>query len=341
MSGPAVKRSGVPEVLRVGLIGVGVMGRAHARAWSALPGAFAGVYTPDDSARQFARQHGVQAYDTLDDLFADTDVVDICTPTPSHPALTLAAARAGCHVCCEKPAALTVPDVLAMERGCEAAGVRLFVAHVLRFFPQYRAARDLVVSGELGTPRVIRLNRVSAPPPAGSWLLDERQSGGVPLDLMLHDLDYARWLAGDVSEVYAVQARRAEQVMVQATLRHTGGAITLIEAGWAAPAGVFFTSLDIAGTAGATEWKSSAPPPMWFHGAPPPASPQEGAALPTLEGDPYTDELHHAYHALQQGTPFLVTPADAAAAVALGLAVQASLETARPVVPQHTGQEAI
>ncbi|GGR06883.1 Gfo/Idh/MocA family protein [Deinococcus ruber] len=338
MSGPAGNGE---EVLRVGLIGVGVMGRAHARAWSALPGAFAGVYTPDDSARQFARQHGVRGYDTLDELFANADIIDICTPTPSHLALTLAAARAGCHVCCEKPAALTVADALAMERGCQEAGVRLFVAHVLRFFPQYRAARELVVSGELGMPRVIRLNRVSAPPAAGSWLLDEAQSGGAPLDLMLHDLDYARWLAGNVSEVYAVQSRRAGQVMVQATLKHTGGAITLIEAGWAAPAGVFFTSLDIAGTAGATEWTSSAPPPLRFHGAPPQASPQEGAALPELEGDPYADELYHAYYALQHGTPFLVTPADAAAAVALGLAVRASLDTGRPVVPQHTGQEAV
>ena len=320
--------------LQVGLVGAGVMGQVHADAWTrGLPGALVAIYTPDEAARSLARQHGLIACDTLDELYRRVGVVDLCTPTPTHRALTLAAAAAGCHVICEKPAALSAQDALAMARGCERAGVRLFVAQVLRFFPQYEATKAAVDRGEIGEPRVVRLSRVSAPPTAGSWLLDEAQSGGVPLDLMVHDLDYARWLAGEAEQVYAVEARQDGRVTVQATLRHQGGDISLIEAGWAAPAGVFRTSLDVAGTAGSLEWTTDMAPVLRWHGPPAPTS-QEGAALPALDGDPYLAELRHAYHALETGQPFRVTPDDAARAVALAGAVQRSITTGRAVSPE-------
>ena len=329
-------RPAPPPALRVGLIGAGLMGRTHARAWAAVPGALVAMYVPDEAARKLARQYRLQECETLEDLFGQVEVIDLCTPTATHLPLTLAAASAGRHVICEKPAALRLEDAVSMRDACDRAGVRLFVAHVLRFFPQYRAARERVVAGEIGIPRVLRLSRVSTPPTQGSWLLDEAQSGGVPLDLMLHDLDYARWIAGEVQSVYAVQSKQSEQVMVQATLQHAGGAISLIEAGWAAPAGVFRTSLDIAGTTGATEWNSDLPAGLRRHGGGLAEQPGEqvGASLPPLEGDPYADELHHAYHALQHGLPFLVNPDDAIAAVALGLAVQQSLDSGLAVAPR-------
>ena len=312
------------------------MGRAHARAWAELPGVLVAMYVPDEGARTVARQYGIQECETLEELFGQVEAVDLCTPTATHLPLTLAAASAGRHVLCEKPAALTLEDAVGMRDACERAGVRLFVAHVLRFFPQYRAARERVVAGEIGVPRVLRLSRVGTPPTPGSWLLDEVQSGGVPLDLMLHDLDYARWIAGEVASVYAVQSRQEDKVMVQATLQHSDGAISLIEAGWAAPAGVFRTSLDIAGTAGVIEWTSDQPSGLRRHGGElaESAGEQIGASLPPLEGDPYAAELHHAHHALQHGSPFLIMPDDAIAAVALGLAVQQSLNSGLAVTPR-------
>lgn len=345
--------------LRVGLIGAGTMGRVHAEAWQALARSdlahsdlvsselvqgsgvpvaeLSAMYTPDDPAREFARRYGLRTCDTLEALFAETEITDLCTPTPSHVELTLAAARAGKHVICEKPIALSLHGGLAMQRGCRAAGVRLFIAQVVRFFPAYRAAQRRVASGEIGSPRVLRLSRVSAPPMPGSWLLDESLSGGVPIDLMLHDLDYARWLAGEVAEVYAVQSRRAGRVMVQASLTHDSGALSLVEAGWAAPSGVFRTSFDLAGTAGVIEWTSDAPSPLTWHGPPPmlpPASP-EGASLPSLDGDPYGAQLRHAAAAILSGAEFLVTPDDALSALSLGLAVAQSLASGRPASPER------
>ena len=316
---------------RVGLIGVGVMGRVHAQAWAQRPGVLGAVYAPDDHARDLAAHHGALACTTLDNFWSAVDVVDICTPTPTHADYAVQAARAGKHVICEKPLARTLDDADRIIAACQDAGVRLFVAHVLRFFPQYAAAWAQVRSGAVGDPRVLRLGRMATPPTAGSWLLDEAQSGGPALDLLIHDLDYARWIAGDVATVYAAQARRDGCVTVHATLSHTSGAITLVGGGWAAPPGVFRTHLDIAGTTGVIEWTSDAPPPLRSHGITPPAPVQDGAALPDLEADdPYAAELWHAYDCLDTGEPFRIEPADARAALALALAVIRSVASGQP-----------
>lgn len=316
---------------RVGLIGAGVMGRVHAQAWAQRPGVLSAMYAPDEPARDLAARYGIRACATLDDLWSAVEVVDLCTPTPTHADYAVQAARAGKHVICEKPLARTLDDADRIIAACRDAGVRLFVAHVLRFFPQYAAAWAQVRSGAVGDPRVLRLGRMAPPPPAGSWLLDEAHSGGVPLDLLIHDLDYARWIAGEVGTVYAAQSRRDGHVTVHATLSHTSGAITLVGGGWAAPPGVFRTHLDIAGTTGVIEWTSDAPPPLRSHGAAPPAPAQDGAALPDLGADdPYAAELWHAYDCLESGEPFRIEPPDARAALALALAVGRSVASGQP-----------
>ncbi len=319
--------------MRVGLVGAGLMARTHARGWRRCPGALVAVYAPDAGAGTLAAEHGLRLCGSLDELLREVDAVDLCTPTPTHRELTLSCAAAGRHVICEKPIALSPEDARAMIRGCQEAGVRLFIAQVVRFFPQYLEAWRRVQAGEIGEPRVLRLRRVGSPPAPGSWYHDEAQSGGVATDLMIHDLDYARWVAGEVSEVYARQARQGERVLVQATLLHLGGAISFVEGGWAAPAGVFRTSLDLAGTAGVVEWSSDAAPPLRRWGAAPQAAPQTASgsdALPSADDAPYADQLEHAYWALLSGQPFRVTPEDALAALELSLAVRASLVQGRP-----------
>lgn len=316
--------------LTAGLIGTGLMGRTHAQGWQTLPGVLTCVYAPDEHAHRFAREFSLHPCTDMNELLARVDIVDLCTPTPTHHDLAVQAARAGRHVICEKPLALTLAQADAMMAECRTAGVRLFVAHVLRFFPQYRAAWDHVQSGSIGEPRVLRLSRVSSPPAPGSWLLDEAQSGGVPLDLMIHDLDYARWVAGEVTRVYAAGNSHSGRVMVQGTLTHSSGAVSLIEGGWAAPPGVFRTALDLAGTLGVIEWSSDAPAALRGHG-PLPGPPQEGTALPALAGDPYAAELQHAYRAIEEGLPFLVEPEEARAALALAHAVRRSLISGQAV----------
>ena len=123
--------------------------------------------------------------------------------------MVLEAAHVGKHVLCEKPVALRQEDAEAMIQACDGAGVRFFVCMVVRFFPQYRLAKDLVNKGRIGNLAVLRLKRVSYSPrkKVENWYIDETRSGGMIVDLMIHDFDFARWLGGDVERVFARRNR--------------------------------------------------------------------------------------------------------------------------------------
>lgn len=318
--------------MRVGLVGAGFMAQTHAAALRGLGVELVGVYASDgEMATKLANQHEVRVFASLDELFSAVEVVDLCTPTDTHEDLTLKAASAGRHVICEKPISLTPEAGERMIAACEAAGVRLFIALVLRFFPQYRAARERVAAGAIGRPELLRLMRTSAPPAfGGDWYFDPARSGGAMLDLLIHDLDYARWVAGEVAQVYAQQRQGGGRSYAQVVLSHASGALSLIEGGWAYPPGLFRTSLDLSGDAGLIEWSSDAAPTLRLLGPPGDA---QAAPLPRLDPrqDPYAAELAHALRCIETGEPFEVTPQDALAALKLSLAARESLRTGEAV----------
>src|SRR5687767_8400931 len=141
---------------RVGIVGVGLMGSWHAARWKDLPVELAGYYDRNpDRARAATERYGGQAFGSLEELFGAVDVVDVCTPTPEHAAPVIAAAEAGKHVVCEKPLARHQAEGEAMLAACERAGVRLFVAQVVRFFPEFARAKAVLESGALGKLGVI------------------------------------------------------------------------------------------------------------------------------------------------------------------------------------------
>ncbi|MFB9991014.1 Gfo/Idh/MocA family protein [Deinococcus oregonensis] len=319
--------------MRVGIIGSGSMGHVHARAWHALGVEF-GLYSRDaERAAQLAADYGAVLYPDLGTLLADVTVADVCLPTFLHRGTVEAAARAGRHVVCEKPLALSNEDAAAMVAACEAAGVRLFVAMVVRFFPQYRAAYDLVQAGRIGTPRVLRLRRVSSPPYGGtSWFADETKSGGMILDLMLHDIDYALWTVGDVNRVYAQESSIGTRQYAQAVLTHASGALSLIEAGWAYPDGLFRTAIDLAGSSGVIEWNSDAAPAVkTFHRGEPQRAAPVGLPEVSPAADPFVLQLRQVRDALQQGAPFDITPGEALGALRVALAVRDSARSGQAV----------
>lgn len=195
--------------MRVGIVGAGTMGRVHAAAWSQTEAELVGVTALEPtSSAALAERYRARAFASYEELLREVDVVDLCVPTDLHCAMTLRAAAAGKHVVCEKPLALSLSDGERMIGACEAAGVRLFVAMVVRFFPQYALAARAVQALELGTLGVLRLKRVSYPPQVlDNWFADPARSGGMLVDLMIHDLDYARWLAGPVTRIFAKSVR--------------------------------------------------------------------------------------------------------------------------------------
>jgi myo-inositol 2-dehydrogenase / D-chiro-inositol 1-dehydrogenase len=325
--------------MRIGIIGAGSMGQVHAAAWLEAGAQVVAVYSASlESALSLAPQYGARVCSSLTELLEHVDVVDLCVPTHLHHAMTLEAATAGKHVVCEKPMALELSDARAMIMACDKAGVRLFIAHVLRFFPQYRASRDAVKAGQIGDLGVMRLKRAAYQPRVSgeNWFLDSQKSGGMILDLMVHDFDYARWLGGSVTRVFAKSARASridsptDYALV--TLEFESGAMAQVEGGWAYPAGVFRTGFDIAGSSGLIEWSSDDTNTVKSFLEPVNSSAAEvGLPLSILAEDPYVTQIKHVKLALETGSEFLVTPQEALEALRIGLAAKRSLETGRTI----------
>ncbi|MCA9838116.1 MAG: Gfo/Idh/MocA family oxidoreductase [Trueperaceae bacterium] len=325
--------------MKVGIIGAGTMGNAHAKGWQKSGAEFVGVSAKNkESAKQLAETYGIKAYDNHQDLLEAVDIIDLCVPSDLHKDMVLEAARAKKHIICEKPIALTLEDAEAMIAACNKAGVRLFIAMVVRFFPQYRAAKAAIDAGQLGELGVIRLKRIGYQPLGDeAWFTDDKRSGGMIVDLMLHDLDYARSIAGEVKRVYAKSIRStvndAPGDYALITLGFESGAMALIEGGWAYPPGFFRTGIDIAGSEGLIEWQSDDSQTIK-----PFLKPQErtkvarvGIPSSSIAEDPYVTEIKHAYEAIRDNKPFLVSPEDGLEALRLALAAKESLKTGQVV----------
>ena len=158
----------------VGVVGAGFMGDAHLEAWRAEDVTAVLYDVHPERAEAMAARHGVRAARSLDELVSAVDVVDVCTSTHRHREVVERAAAAGRHVICEKPLARSIEDGEQMLAACARAGVRLFVAHVVRYFPEYATAHAAVRDGEIGKPGVLRLKRASFRPrhAAGHWFFD-------------------------------------------------------------------------------------------------------------------------------------------------------------------------
>lgn len=319
---------------RVGLIGTGFMGAVHAAAWRAV-----GVPVTDllvRSGRHVKPEFADTAVHTEIEQFLDAvDVVDICTPSDTHAALASAAARAGRPTLCEKPLTLEVAEGLDVVAAFDQAGVPLQVAHVVRFFPEYVAARNAVARGDIGNPAVIRLARLSFAPDRGaeSWFAHEDRSGGLFFDLMIHDLDYARWIGGDVTQVYA-RASGGPRSYGVAVLTHASGAISHIEASWAEPAPIFHTRMEIAGSRGLLICSSDETAPIVARLHAGPEAADTALADIGLAANPFEAQVRHFLDIVEGRRTPVLTARDAVAAVQLAAAARRSAREG-VAVPVH------
>jgi len=324
--------------MKVGIVGAGFMGTTHAAGWAETPAEIIGVTaeTQQESSALAERYH-TKVYSSLDAMLPEVDVIDICSPTHLHHEMVLKAVAAGKHIVCEKPLARTRGQAQEMLIACEKAGVQLLVAHVVRFFPEYALAHSAVVEGQIGKPAVIRLHRGSYRPkkPAGNWFLDEEKSGGILMDLMIHDYDYARWVAG---EVESVSARRVTELHPDAPidyglviLSHRSGALSHIAGAWAYPPPTFRTHLEIAGDRGLIEFDSDGTAPIQNLIIKTGGSDAPDVALPSspVSESPYTTQIKEFYAALADGKRARVSATDGLVAVQIA---EAALQSA------HTGQ---
>ena len=331
---------------RVALIGAGGMGGAHARCWRDVPDArLVGVLdVRRDKAESIAGPMSSLAFGEgqFANLLNETrpDIVDVCVPTPVHRHYVELAANAGLAVFVEKPLARTLADCDAIVATVERTGVPLMAGHVLRFFPEYAAAKRMVDAGGVGTPAAIRTGRMAGfPQPAGpNWYADSAGSGGVTLDMIVHDFDWLRWTFGPVSRVFAKglygrpeHAGKRDYALV--TLRFASGAVAHVTGSWAHPGG-FRTTLEIAGDKGLIEYDSALTAPLTLsaHGG---AGGPAGVAVPESpmlpQEDPYLMELTAFVQSIRDGVPPPVTVYDAREAARIALAALESMETGKVV----------
>lgn len=325
--------------LHVGLVGSGGITRAHVPAWQKL-GAKITVFSLV-GAEALAEQFDLEIAASLEELLEVCDVVDICTPTTSHREITIAAAQAGKNIVCEKPLGRTVADGQAIIDAVNESGVQLYPGHVVRFFPEYAAAKQAVDAGRIGKLAVLRFSRGGGGPQS-PWFYDQIASGGIIMDQMIHDLDQARWLAGEVATVYAVQkvvpaasSDERPRISAQVTLTHTSGAISHIQGVWGPPSMEFRTSFSLAGDKGVLEFDSASDTSMVKNLAVDPTV----SYLPPATGkeSPYLTEIREFAQAFTGQANSRVTVEDGNIAVAIAEAALRSLASGAPEAP--TGVE--
>jgi predicted dehydrogenase len=303
--------------LRVGVLGAGAMGVKHLEAWHKLGVPIGGLYARSaERGIAAAEPYGCPVYDSVEALLSKVEIADVCLPTLLHRSTVRQAANAGCQIVCEKPLALDYEDGKAIFRDCEEAKVRIFIAMVVRFFPAYKAAWERVSSGAVGQVEQIALKRiVSPPPPNGSWFLDDRLSGGVLCDLLIHDIDYAMWLAGDVTKVDARREGRGQSQYGHIELEHAGGAWSRIEGGWVESGGLQ-TTIDITGSRERLQISPDRPLPF----------------VDLSKEDPYVAQLRHFQDSLASHMPFLITREEVLRVMRVVSAARESAEYERSIV---------
>jgi scyllo-inositol 2-dehydrogenase (NAD+) len=194
--------------LNIGLVGAGRMGIAYARYLaSRVPGAtlYAVSDVRADVAESVRAQSGAaKAYPDFNDLVSDpaVDAVVVMTPTKLHQEVVVAAARAGKAMFCEKPLSLSLDDATLMQDAVAKSGVFFQLGFMRRFDAGYAAAKKKIDAGAIGKPCVFKSTSKDKERPSVDYLRPEN-SGGLFIDMGIHDFDLARWFMGDVASVYS------------------------------------------------------------------------------------------------------------------------------------------
>ncbi len=223
--------------LRIGLAGLGSMGRNHLRLLSNHPQTvLAAIADPDPAALDAATgQTGAKGFADPLDMIRDADIegVVIAAPTTAHHALALAAIERGLTVLVEKPLAATVDDALEIVTAARARGVRVQVGHVERYNPAVLEMGRLLREGWLSTVYAITSRR-SGPFPA------RIRDVGVTVDLGTHDVDMLSWIAGERPQrVFAMTAQRlhaTHEDLTYGLLHFPSGATGFLDVDWLTPA---------------------------------------------------------------------------------------------------------
>ncbi|MBM4318563.1 MAG: inositol 2-dehydrogenase [Deltaproteobacteria bacterium] len=327
--------------LRIGIIGAGRIGTVHARTivWR-IPGARIVVIgdTHRAAAEKLAAELGVPrtTADPGEVLSApDVDAVLICSSTDTHAELTGTAARAGKHVFCEKPLDLDLLRIDEVRRQVDTAGVKLQVGFNRRFDPDFAAIRAGIAAGAIGRPYLLRITSRDPGPPPLDYV---RVSGGLFLDMTIHDFDMARFLLGEVEEVHTSAAVLVDPAIGEAgdvdtalvSLRFASGALGCIDNCRRATYG-YDQRVEVLGSAGMLANRNHTSCAVEQHDGEGTHTPRLLDFFMTRYLASFEAELRSFVEAVVEDRTPPVTGLDGKLSVALGRAALRSLQERRPV----------
>ncbi len=336
------------KMLQIGLIGAGRIAQAHAAtvAYRISNAQLAAVTDPIAAAAQsIAAKFSIPTIaPNYQAILADPkiDAILICTPTDTHAEIMKAAARAGKQIFCEKPVALTLAATDDALKVVNESGVKLQLGFNRRFDANYARVRKAITNGEIGTPRILHIiSREPAPPPI-SYV---KTSGGIFLDMTIHDWDMARFLSGsEVDEVYVQGGVMVDPAIGEAgdidthvtLLRFANGMIGTIDNCRQAVYG-YDQRVEVLGSKGAFQTENNYPNSGVLSGA---NAIQRDLPLNFFMErymDAYAAEIAAFVDAVVNDTPTLVNGNDGRMALLVGLAALKSYQEGRPVKVAEIG----
>jgi predicted dehydrogenase len=213
-------------MLKIAIAGFGFMGRMHYKCYKALENArVVAVCDLNPNIEEDTKKavgnvgkteesvdfSNIELYADYEKMLAEAklDAVSITLPTYLHADFSIKALQAGLNVLCEKPMALNVQDCERMIAQANRSGKVLQIGHCVRFWPEYAKAKQIVDSGKYGKVIAATFQRLGAAPAwsIDNWFINEKRSGGVALDLHIHDTDFVQYLFGMPRAVYSFGAK--------------------------------------------------------------------------------------------------------------------------------------
>lgn len=328
--------------LNIGVAGLGRIGKVHIETLIRdLPEVrVRSVFSPRiEKARRIADRYGIESVkpdyiELVND--PEIDAVLICSPTDVHTEQIVAAAEAGKDIFCEKPIALSLEEIRSALDAVRSAGVRLMIGFNRRFDPEFSRVRGVVESGRLGEIELLRITSRDPAPPPPEYI---SSSGGLFLDMTIHDFDMARFITGsEVVEVFAEARVRVDPRIgdlgdvdtAAVTLSFENGVLALIDNSRRSCYG-YDQRLEVFGSRGMAQINN-------LHHEHYQVLDSDGSHGPrTMDffmdryAKSYANELKAFVRSILEGAEVPVTGRDGLQAVAVGLAVKRSVQEHRPV----------
>lgn len=336
--GLSFKQKGEMLMFRVAIVGMGYIAQNHIAAMKTVEDVeiVAVISRSAEKGAKAAAELGCKHYTTLDEALEreELNVVDVCVPTYLHEKYVVQAAKAGCHVLCEKPVTFELDSLDRMIAACEQSGVRFMVAQVARWWPEFMTVKEYIDQKKLGDIHMIYEKRCCQHPTWATWHRDPAKSGGGLYDLNVHDIDYLYSLFGKPSRVYAIGWKSPTGCWnhVCASLEWASGAKAICETSLEMTgAWPFSIELRATGDKGTIDYALTAGVNIndgergsnlnWY-----PTEDGEVHPLQVEQTDMFAGEINEFFSAIREGRPAVVTPQDSRNVLEIVVAMRRSLE---------------